>query len=99
MNKPLSSAVRIQKARTTLLLDQPFFGTLLFRLGAQARSSIATMAFPEPGSLFSGCYKCGVANVCNILPALKAAKRIGEIPPRKGRSLWREDSFLNILEP
>jgi predicted metal-dependent peptidase len=44
MNKPLSSAVRIQKARTTLLLDHPFFGTLLFRLGAQARSSIATMA-------------------------------------------------------
>jgi predicted metal-dependent peptidase len=44
MNKPLSSAVRIQKVRTTLLLDHPFFGTLLFRLGAQARSSIATMA-------------------------------------------------------
>ena len=40
----LSSMVRIQKARTTLLLDHPFFGTLLFRLGAQARSSIATMA-------------------------------------------------------
>jgi predicted metal-dependent peptidase len=45
MNKPpLSSVVRIQKARTTLLLDHPFFGTLLFRLGAQPRSSIATMA-------------------------------------------------------
>jgi len=44
MNSPLSSTVRIQKARTTLLLDHPFFGTLLFRLGAQARSSIATMA-------------------------------------------------------
>jgi predicted metal-dependent peptidase len=49
MNKPplppaLSSMVRIQKARTTLLLDHPFFGALLFRLGAQARSSIATMA-------------------------------------------------------
>jgi predicted metal-dependent peptidase len=40
----LSSVVRIQKARTALLLDHPFFGTLLFRLGAQARSSIATMA-------------------------------------------------------
>jgi predicted metal-dependent peptidase len=40
----LSSVVRIQKARTTLLLDHPFFGTLLFRLGARARSSIATMA-------------------------------------------------------
>jgi predicted metal-dependent peptidase len=44
MNKSLSSMVRIQKARTTLLLDHPFFGTLLFHLGAQARSSIATMA-------------------------------------------------------
>jgi predicted metal-dependent peptidase len=44
MNKPLSSVVRIQKARTTLLLDHPFFGTLLFRLGAQARNLIATMA-------------------------------------------------------
>ena len=42
--QPLSGVVRIQKARTTLLLDHPFFGTLLFRLGAQARSSIATMA-------------------------------------------------------
>jgi predicted metal-dependent peptidase len=40
----LSSAARIQKARTALLLDHPFFGTLLFRLGARARSSIATMA-------------------------------------------------------
>jgi predicted metal-dependent peptidase len=40
----LSSVVRIQKARTALLLDHPFFGTLLFRLGARACSSIATMA-------------------------------------------------------
>src|ERR1700758_2569911 len=40
----LGGAVRIQKARTALLLDHPFFGTLLVRLGAQARSSIATMA-------------------------------------------------------
>src|ERR1700757_2030945 len=39
-----SSVVRIQKARTALLLDLPFFGTLLFRLGARACSSIATMA-------------------------------------------------------
>ena len=40
----LSSVVRIQKARTTLLLDHPFFGTLLFRLGARSRTSIETMA-------------------------------------------------------
>jgi hypothetical protein len=38
-----SSVVRIQKARTALLLDHPFFGTLLFRLGARACRSIATM--------------------------------------------------------
>jgi predicted metal-dependent peptidase len=42
--RPVSSVVRIQKARTTLLLDHPFFGTLLFRLGARALTSIATMA-------------------------------------------------------
>jgi predicted metal-dependent peptidase len=40
----LSSVVRIQKARATLLLDHPFFGTLLFRLGARSRTSIETMA-------------------------------------------------------
>jgi hypothetical protein len=34
VTRPLSSVVRIQKARTTLLLDHPFFGKLLFRLGA-----------------------------------------------------------------
>src|ERR1700747_376880 len=39
-----SHVVRIQKARTALLLDHPFFGTLLFRLGARACSPIATMA-------------------------------------------------------
>jgi predicted metal-dependent peptidase len=45
------SEIRIQKARTTLLLDHPFFGTLLFRLGAKACSSIATMA-TDGASLF-----------------------------------------------
>jgi len=40
----IPSEVRIQKARTTLLLDHPFFGTLLFRLGGRPSSSIATMA-------------------------------------------------------
>jgi predicted metal-dependent peptidase len=40
----LPSDLRIQKARTTLLLDHPFFGTLLFRLGGKPSRSIATMA-------------------------------------------------------
>ena len=36
MTKHLTHAVRIQKARTALLLDHPFFGSLLFRLGGRA---------------------------------------------------------------
>ena len=40
----LTPAVRIQKARTALLLDHPFFGSLLFRLGGRASNSIQTMA-------------------------------------------------------
>jgi predicted metal-dependent peptidase len=44
MMKHLTPAVRIQKARTALLLDHPFFGSLLFRLGARASNSIQTMA-------------------------------------------------------
>jgi predicted metal-dependent peptidase len=40
----IPSGLRIQKSRTTLLLDHPFFGTLLFRLGASPCFSIATMA-------------------------------------------------------
>ncbi len=34
----IPSEVRIQKARTTLLLDHPFFGTLLFRDGIPGRA-------------------------------------------------------------
>lgn len=44
MNHQILSDLRIQKARTTLLLDHPFFGTLLFRLGGKPSRSIATMA-------------------------------------------------------
>jgi len=40
----LAGDLRIQKARTTLLLDHPFFGTLLFRLGGKPSNSITTMA-------------------------------------------------------
>ena len=40
----LSPAIRIQKARTALLLDHPFFGSLLFRLGGRPSGSIQTVA-------------------------------------------------------
>lgn len=36
--------VRIQKSRTTLLLDHPFFGSLLFRLKGRETRSVKTMA-------------------------------------------------------
>lgn len=38
------ASLRIQKARTTLLLDHPFFGSLLFRLKGHESRSIKTMA-------------------------------------------------------
>jgi predicted metal-dependent peptidase len=44
MNHQIPSDLRIQKARTTLLLDHPFFGSLLFRLGSTESQSVATMA-------------------------------------------------------
>jgi predicted metal-dependent peptidase len=44
MRQDASAALRIQKARTTLLLDHPFFGSLLFRLKGRENRSIPTMA-------------------------------------------------------
>jgi predicted metal-dependent peptidase len=38
------AALRIQKARTALLLDHPFFGTLLFRLKSRESNRVPTMA-------------------------------------------------------
>ena len=43
-HQQIPSGVRIQKSRTILLLDHPFFGTLLFRLGAKPSRMVATMA-------------------------------------------------------
>jgi predicted metal-dependent peptidase len=44
MKTQSSTEARIQKARTRLLLDHPFFGSLLFRLKGRETSSIPTMA-------------------------------------------------------
>jgi len=44
MTHTSDAVLRIQKARTGLLLDHPFFGSLLFRLRGQERRSIKTMA-------------------------------------------------------
>jgi predicted metal-dependent peptidase len=44
MNQETPTSVRIQKARTSLILDHPFFGSLLFRLKGCECRSIQTMA-------------------------------------------------------
>jgi predicted metal-dependent peptidase len=44
MRHETPAGIRIQKARTTLLLDHPFFGSLLFRLKGRENRSIPTMA-------------------------------------------------------
>jgi predicted metal-dependent peptidase len=40
----MSASLRIQKARTALVLDHPFFGSLLFRLKDRPSSAVKTMA-------------------------------------------------------
>jgi len=44
MTHEIPAAERIRKARTSLLLDHPFFGSLLFRLKSEECRSIPTMA-------------------------------------------------------
>jgi predicted metal-dependent peptidase len=44
MRHETPTSLRIQKARTSLILDHPFFGSLLFRLKGQECRSIQTMA-------------------------------------------------------
>jgi predicted metal-dependent peptidase len=44
MRHETSTSLRIQKARTALVLDHPFFGSLLFRLKGRECRSIQTMA-------------------------------------------------------
>ena len=44
MRQETPASLRVQKARTALLLDHPFFGSLLFRLKGHESRSIKTMA-------------------------------------------------------
>jgi predicted metal-dependent peptidase len=44
MRHETPTSLRIQKARTSLILDHPFFGSLLFRLKGRECRSVQTMA-------------------------------------------------------
>jgi predicted metal-dependent peptidase len=88
----IPSGLRIQKARTTLLLDHPFFGTLLFRLGGKASRSVATMATdgvslfynPEFVDTLNGAELAGVLAHEVMHPALQHHTRRGD----RDQSRW-----------
>lgn len=44
MKNDMPSSLRIQRARTALVLDHPFFGSLLFRLKDRPSFAVKTMA-------------------------------------------------------
>jgi len=85
------TGLRIQKARTTLLLDHPFFGTLLFRLGGRPSSSIATMATDGVSLLYNPEFveTLNAAELAGVLahevmhPALQHHTRRGDRDPAR----------------
>ncbi len=103
MNQWTQTELRIQKARTALLLDHPFFGSLLFRLMGQECRSVATMATdgvslyynPEFVDTLNSATLCGVLAHEVMHPGLHHHVR------RSGRDLrrWNEacDYAINPL--
>ncbi|MFZ0590052.1 MAG: M48 family metalloprotease, partial [Bryobacteraceae bacterium] len=81
-----SLAARLTKARTALLLEHPFFGSLLFRLKMECHSGIATMAtdgktvFYNPGFVanLSSAELVGVLAHEVMHPALRHHTRRGD---------------------
>ena len=91
MTKHLTHAVRIQKARTALLLDHPFFGSLLFRLGGRASNSIQTMATDGVSLFYNPAFvdTLNAAELAGVLahevmhPALQHHTRRGDRDPKR----------------
>ena len=84
-------AVRIQKSRTALLLDHPFFGSLLFRLGGRSSTSIETMATDGVSLYYNPSYveTLNAAELAGVLahevmhPALQHHTRRGGRNPKR----------------
>jgi predicted metal-dependent peptidase len=85
---------RLQKARTTLLLDHPFFGSLLFRLKGRESRSIKTMATDGVSLFYNPDFvdTLNAATLCGVLahevlhPGLQHhVRRSGRNPKR-----WNE---------
>jgi len=95
MNNTASVAVRIQRARTALLLDHPFFGSLLFRLKGHETSSVETMATDGVSLFYNPTFvqDLTAAQLTGVLahealhPALQHhVRRLGREPERWNRA-------------
>src|SRR5664279_2071569 len=103
MRHETPAVFRIQKARTTLLLDHPFFGSLLFRLKGRESRSISTMATdgvslyynPEFVDTLNSATLAGVLAHEVMHPALQHHVRRSKRDPRQ----WNEacDYAINPL--
>lgn len=103
MNSMTPTEQRIQKARTALLLDHPFFGSLLFRLAGRECRSIATMATDGTSLFYNPAFvdTLNSATLCGVLahevmhPALHHHVRRSGRDPRR----WNEacDYAINPL--
>ena len=97
------AAERIRKARTALLLDHPFFGSLLFRLNSEECRSIPTMATNGVVLRYNPAFvdTLNAATLAGVLahevmhPALKHHTRRAKRDPRR----WNEacDYAINPL--
>ena len=89
MKRESATAVRIKKARTALLLDHPFFGTLLFRLKGRETRSVETMATDGVSLFYNPDFVATLpaAELCGVLahevlhPALQHHVRRGNRSP------------------
>ena len=99
----IPAAERIRKARTSLLLDHPFFGSLLFRLKSEECRSIPTMATNGVVLRYNPAFvdTLNAATLAGVLahevmhPALKHHTRRAKRDPRR----WNEacDYAINPL--
>jgi len=103
MTHEIPAAERIRKARTALLLDHPFFGSLLFRLKSEECRSISTMATNGVVLLYNPVFvdTLNAATLAGVLahevmhPALQHHTRRSKRDPRR----WNEacDYAINPL--
>ena len=85
---------RLQKARTTLLLDHPFFGSLLFRLKGRESRSIKTMATDGMSLFYNPDFvdTLNAATLCGVLAHEVLHPGLQHHVRRSGRDLkrWNE---------